>query len=81
MRLNIDNLSGSVTFPKDTFVRIEIIDLGNCSVRYDKNVTNIEDTELSYTVNKHHSVLTSPICIWVNNEQVHPGQLKVEMWR
>ena len=81
MRLNIDNLTRSFNFPGGVYLRIEIIDLGNYSVSYEKNITNTDSPMNLRAINKHHSVLTSPISIWVNDEQVHPGQLKVEMWK
>jgi len=80
MRLNADNVSRHISMPGGSFFSIRLLDLGNFSVSYDMNVTNIDQFDDGDTANNFHGVLTSPVSIWVNDEEVHPGQLKVEIW-
>lgn len=81
LRLNPDNLTREIGLPEGTFIRVEILDLSNYSVSYEGNVTNFDPTGDAWLVADHRSVLTTPVAIRVDDEQVHPGQLKVEVWR
>ena len=80
MRLNVDNFTRHISIAEGTLFRIQLLDLGNFSVRYNINVTNVDQFNNVDTAYDFHGVLTSPVSIWVNDEQVHPGQLKVEIW-
>ena len=80
MRLNAENVSSHISMSGGTFFSIRLLDLGNFSLRYDMNVTNADGSINGDTANSFHGVLTSPVSIWVNDEEVHPGQLKVEIW-
>ena len=67
--------------PEDTFFRVGITDLGNYYDKYHVNITNAGNMLDNVTVLEYHTVITTPIAIWSSDEQVHPGQLKVEMWK
>ena len=81
IRLNVDNITKRMKIPERTFFRVVITDLGNYFDKYDVNITNAVIIQDLVTVREYHNVITTPIAIWVSDEQVHPGQLKVEMWK
>jgi len=80
-RLDVDNITKRMKIPDYTFFRVLIIDLGSYYNKYNVNVTNAANALDLTTVNEYHNVITTTIAIWVSDEQVHPGQLKVEMWK
>lgn len=81
LRLNRENVTGELNLPQGSFFRIMIFDLGNYTLKFDSNVTNARSAVDLASVTQYRGVLSSPVSIWVNDEEVHPAQLRVELWR
>ena len=81
LRLDVDNITKRMKIPEMTFFRVNITDLGDYFDKYNINVSNAANSIDLATVNEYHNVIITSIAIWVSDEQVHPGQLKVEMWK
>ncbi len=81
LRLDIDNITKLMKIPEKTFFRISITDLGNYFEKYNLNLTNAVNFLDLVTVREYHNVIVTTVAIWVSDEQIHPGQLKIEMWK
>ncbi len=81
LRLNADNVTRRMNIPDAAFWRIVISDLGNYTLSFKTSVTDSYGEADPGTVVEYRGVLSSPVSIWVNDEEIHPGKLKVELWR
>jgi len=79
--LNMDNFTSNFNTPTHNYFSMEIIDLGNSTVKYGTDLTNFDHDGPGATITEYRYVLTSPISIWINDEDIRPGQLKLEVWK
>jgi len=79
LTLNHENFTGYLNTAPFKHYNIELKDLSNSIEYYNLSITNAADQK-DMNVLEHRYVLTSPVNIWVDEEHIRPGQLKVEVW-
>lgn len=80
--INLDNFTRHFNNSiSSIYFELEIIDLSNSTTIFETNLTNHDSLGPEINIMAYRHVLTKPIAIWINDENIHPGQLRLEVWK